>query len=475
MNTRPGNDPADADALRPGEALAAGVEDTAAEPELPEAAEDEGAEPELPEATRQRIVHLTAQTLPALRRDELPMPLRKVAKFAPKQRARLGGSTIAAQLAADPAFRATIAAKVVEGTGELGAAVAAGHPPAAADPVEVAALAYLTRPEGWLDLLDAAGAAVRVKDADAAVSAQLAEAQQLVAHAEHDRAIAEREAEKLRVELSELRTEVVDLRASNRGLAKELRETSRREQKAADSLAAERGRLNKAGEDHKVEVRRLRQELEQARKALEQARHGARDARALNDARLWLLLETIGEAAQGLRRELALEPAEKTPADLIGGTIADLPGPSGTAAARGLDADDPSRLDDLLALPKAHLVVDGYNVTMRGYKELSLEQQRARLIRGMSGLAAQTGAETTIVFDGAERMHGLPPAPRGVRVLFSRKGETADEVIRALVRAEPNGRPVIVISSDKEVADGTRRHGAYPLSSDTLLRRLSRA
>jgi predicted RNA-binding protein with PIN domain len=80
-----------------------------------------------------------------------------------------------------------------------------------------------------------------------------------------------------------------------------------------------------------------------------------------------------------------------------------------------------------------------------------------------------------VVFDGAERVVGLPPAPRGVRVLFSRKGETADELIRRLVRAEPAGRPIVVISSDKEVADGVRRHGAYPLSSQTLLRRLARS
>jgi len=81
----------------------------------------------------------------------------------------------------------------------------------------------------------------------------------------------------------------------------------------------------------------------------------------------------------------------------------------------------------------------------------------------------------TVVFDGAERVVGLPPAPRGVRVLFSRKGETADELIRRLVRAEPAGRPVVVISSDREVADGVRRHGAYPLGADALLRRLARS
>jgi predicted RNA-binding protein with PIN domain len=161
------------------------------------------------------------------------------------------------------------------------------------------------------------------------------------------------------------------------------------------------------------------------------------------------------------------------PADVVAAESAARPVAPGRSA-RALDADDPQRLDQLLALPRAHLVVDGYNVTKTGYPEISLEQQRSRLISGISGLAAQTGAEVTVVFDGAERVVGLPPAPRGVRVLFSAKGQTADELIRRLVRAEPPGRPVVVISSDKEVADGVRHHGAYPLSSNTLLRRLGR-
>ena len=153
----------------------------------------------------------------------------------------------------------------------------------------------------------------------------------------------------------------------------------------------------------------------------------------------------------------------------------DRPGGPGATAARALDASDPARLDQLLAMPKAHLVIDGYNVTKTGFADVSLEQQRNRLIAAMGGLAAQTGTEITIVFDGAERMVGLPAPPRGVRVLFSRKGELADELIRRLVRAEPPGRPVIVISSDREVADGVRRHGAYPLPAETLLRRIARA
>jgi predicted RNA-binding protein with PIN domain len=218
----------------------------------------------------------------------------------------------------------------------------------------------------------------------------------------------------------------------------------------------------------------LRAKLAEAEAAVGATRQTAKDARAVDDARLWLLLETIGRAAVGLRRELALEPTDQSPADFVADNHAERPGLAAATRARALDADDPARLDQLLALPKAHLLVDGYNVTKRGFADISLEQQRSRLVNNLSGLAAQTQAEVTVVFDGAERVVGLPPAPRGVRVLFSRKGETADDLIRRLVRAEPAGRPIVVISSDREVADGVRRHGAYPLGADALLRRLGR-
>src|ERR1700755_756225 len=104
-------------------------------------------EPVLPEPVRQRITVLAAAALPALPADEIPVVLRRVARFAPNRRARLGGREIAAQLASDPLFRQRVSTRVVEETGDLGVAVADGMAPAAADPVEVAALAYLARPE----------------------------------------------------------------------------------------------------------------------------------------------------------------------------------------------------------------------------------------------------------------------------------------------------------------------------------------
>ncbi len=62
------------------------------------------------------------------------MPLRRVAKFAPNRRARLGAPAIAAQLTADPLFRQRVTARVLADAGDLGTAVVEGTAPAAADP-----------------------------------------------------------------------------------------------------------------------------------------------------------------------------------------------------------------------------------------------------------------------------------------------------------------------------------------------------
>lgn len=454
----------------------AAPDQTGQQPSGPAQADPAGEHVPLPAPVRQRVVTLVATVLPELPGEGLPAPLRRIARFAPQRRAKLGGSAIAAQLESDARFRQQVADRVVELVGELAVAVRDGRHPAAADPVEVAALGYLTRPPGWMRLLDTAEEAVRVAALDEAAVERVREAERQARESHAQRVAAEAEAARLREQVSGLAAEAGQLRDQVRQLGKSLRDVEDQQRRTAQLLATEKGRAQRAAADHDAEVRRLRARLAEAESAREAARQAGREGRAVDEARLWLLLETISQASQGLRRELALEPADKLPADFVAASAAT----AGNGAeidrhARALDPDDPARLDRLLALPKAHLMIDGYNVTKRGYPELPLEQQRNRLVTALGGIAAQTGAEVTVVFDGADRMVGLPPPPRGVRVLFSKKQETADDLIRRLVRAEPAGRPVVVISSDREVADGVRRHGAYPLGADSLLRRLSRA
>lgn len=124
-------------------------------------------EPTLPEPVRARVITLVAAAMTEMAADELPAALRKVARFAPHRRARLGGAAIATHLAADALFRQRAAARVRTAVGELADAVADGTSPGAADPVEVAALAYLLRPANWRELLDEAEAALTQEEANA--------------------------------------------------------------------------------------------------------------------------------------------------------------------------------------------------------------------------------------------------------------------------------------------------------------------
>ena len=140
--------------------------------------------------------------------------------------------------------------------------------------------------------------------------------------------------------------------------------------------------------------------------------------------------------------------------------------------AQGETTADPARLQSWLTLPGAHLVVDGYNVSKSGFAELTLAQQRDRLIRSLSALAARTSADVTVVFDGAAVAVPQPPG-RGVRVLFSPPGVIADDVIVDLAAAEPAGRVVVVVSSDRDVVGRVRRHGARAAGSAVLLAMLS--
>ena len=180
-------------------------------------------------------------------------------------------------------------------------------------------------------------------------------------------------------------------------------------------------------------------------------------------------LDFLAGAVTGLRRELALGDNPRSgprPADLVRGASRPEGGPG--------RVEDPAALDRLLALPSVHLLVDGYNVTKTGYGELTLSDQRDRLIGQLGALAARTGAEVTAVFDGAGVIAVPTAAPRGVRVLFSEPGVLADDVIRAVVAAEPEGRPVVVVTSDRAVAESVRRRGAHPVPSSVLLARLGR-
>ncbi|MFI0978674.1 NYN domain-containing protein [Streptomyces sp. NPDC021093] len=428
----------------------------------------------LPEGVRRRVVTLVSDAFGGLSVAELPAQLRQYARFTPTRRAKFAGNAMAAALESDPVFRQRIGERLREAQPELASALEAGSPPAAADPVDVAAAAYVLRPVGWVKLVAAAGEEAQRADAERADEAAQQELEQLRAELADARERTRAETDRLRTELETARRESDAAQRKLRGALSDVKRGEaalRKNQAEIDGIRSEAAAQVAAAE---AETRRLRARLGEAEASAEAGRRAVREGRSVEDMRLRLLLDTVLEAAQGLRRELALPPSSGRPADTVDAVEPGRMSPK-DIAARALSDTDPAVLDQLLALPQAHLVVDGYNVTKTGYPTMPLEKQRLRLLGGLSMLAAATGAEVTCVFDGAELAAPVLLAPpRGVRVLFSKAGVTADELIRQLVRAEPTGRPMIVVSTDREVADGVAKSGARPVASAMLLKRLSR-
>jgi hypothetical protein len=241
--------------------------------------------------------------------------------------------------------------------------------------------------------------------------------------------------------------EIADLRRRLRGETETRRAAERASAELRDQLEAAVADAQHAAAAHDAELRRLRSRITELERSGESTRREQRVERDLDDARLRLLIDTLADAAAGIRRELSLPASTMLPADAVAGGLTR----SGTGARALSDA---AGLMRVLALPRAHLIIDGYNVTKTGYADLPLAAQRRRLVQALAALGGRLDAEITVAFDGSDGVAVQMPSPRGVRVLFSRSGQIADDLIRELVAAEPSGRALVVVTSDQAIVSG---------------------
>lgn len=408
----------------------------------------------LPDTVRRRVATYAADVLRALQPNQVPSTVRFAAQWRAGPLPRGFADRLAAATAADQEFRQRVGAQLVEAD-PLARSVAEGESVTAGDPQSVAALLYLIRPQGWRDRLEAAMNAAAAPAADNPEAARL-----------------RREVGALTARLAKVQQrrerEVAEARAAEAETRSRLSETVERlrEQLAAATAAgsqAERARdqLQRDLAERDRELRRARGQLEQSKMTAEHGKHTDRDARLAASARAKALLEVLQGAVAGLVDELAPMPGTVSPADLVPAAAPAEP----ILSKRLLTAGD---LADALTLPRCHLLVDGYNVSKGIWPQAPLQQQRERIIGALASLQARTGAEITVVFDGAKV--GAVPAvsTRAVRVRFSAAGELADRVLVRLVAAEPKGRPMVVASSDAALSSGSRSAGARTVDSAVL-------
>jgi predicted RNA-binding protein with PIN domain len=98
---------------------------------------------------------------------------------------------------------------------------------------------------------------------------------------------------------------------------------------------------------------------------------------------------------------------------------------------------------------------------------------RRRLVVELARFARSTREPVEVVFDGPPD-DDLPDgsAFEGLRISYAGRGSDADTRIERLVECSPSPAALVVVTSDRRLADDVRRHGARVIRSGELRRRL---
>lgn len=384
----------------------------------------------------------------------------------------------------DEAFRRSVAAST--GESELGRA----------------AWLFVDRPEGWEEELqelqeraERSLARDEEKRRHASLLRRVADLEGAV-----DRVTAERDA--ARVELAEARSRLGEERRQRHQVESD---AGRLRQRVAALEAERRNEEEKARAADRADAERriLAERVAELERALDGQVRRVADLEAAATARELAAVQSVDRAALERAVAAAVEAVSSASAALeeatselevggagaggvlhdppLGGSAADRAQDSGAGAGTGRRAvalppavyhDSEEAATFLVRVPGVVVLVDGYNVTKLARPELALSTQREWLAGAASGLAARTGAEVQLVFDGAGPLEEAPAdrsRRQGVQIRFSADGVEADDVIIELVRRLPADRPIVVATSDRRVRDACRAAGANTISATQLL------
>lgn len=117
--------------------------------------------------------------------------------------------------------------------------------------------------------------------------------------------------------------------------------------------------------------------------------------------------------------------------------------------------------------------MDGYNFTGIDHGDLAAE--REKLVNLLVGYKKIKGHDITVVFDGWKSggYKEVSSVTGGIRVIYSRLGETADSVIKRIIQKEK--RQWIVITSDRDIAGCAWSQGNVAVPADQFRAVLGKA
>ena len=395
-----------------------------------------GPSPELA-AALDAIVAQLRRVLRELEEDDIPVPLRKVAKSTGKRLPPPLLRSLLVEVDRNEWFREKAREEID----------AEAHPDAAA---------FLSRDPGWwIDLADQAVAS-------AGVSSRAEEAQR-IALARNEEALGEakRRGRELRAENATLTAEVKTLKAALRSAPPGAKASARRDGLAAQLRAAEaqleRERRQRLEADARVSELLRRRTERHRRSEAAAARSGGLDDPVAVGRRLDLEVAALAAAARGE------QPAPH--ADDEG--VAE----EGVRLPAGVLPDSADAITWLLSLPtQVTLIVDGYNAGFLLNKDdRRVPAARRRVLEQLDRLdrLAMAPHRIVVVFDSP---HGGADAPAidpgGIEVRFATEAATADDDIVDLVAALTS--PAIVVTNDRELRDRVEARGALALWATAL-------
>lgn len=122
-------------------------------------------------------------------------------------------------------------------------------------------------------------------------------------------------------------------------------------------------------------------------------------------------------------------------------------------------------------------LVDGNNVmAQRVGWHRDKPKARRGLMDELARFAQGQRVRVSVVFDGAPEQHfGDGASYKGVRVFYAERGSNADERIKQMVENARERRTLIIVTSDRELADYVRRCGAQVVRSGEFRKKMAEA
>lgn len=127
-----------------------------------------------------------------------------------------------------------------------------------------------------------------------------------------------------------------------------------------------------------------------------------------------------------------------------------------------------------------HIIIDGYNLVRQSSSlsvidQLDIQLGRENLIETLATYKKIKGHKITVVFDGtnAPDFSKTKDRIKGIRIQFSRRGESADDVIKKIASKERE--KALIVSSDCEIVDFASSRGCATISSSVFEEKIAMA